>query len=138
MLEIAREESLKYGHNIKLCECPAEKLDVEDKSIDVVVCKQLLHETQYPEKVVSEMCRVVKPDGKVFIIDFDANGNKVAARLIQSVIRMTGGKNMAAGFRKSFHAGLPGRIIADYLKEYGLQHVEYHKRGVDYFIMGQR
>lgn len=138
MLEIAQEEAEKYGQPIRLCECPAEELALEDGSADVVLCKQLLHEVNDPEKVVSEICRVVKPGGQAFIIDFDAEGSRLAAQLIRGLLRITSGKFISDNFWKSFGSGLSGRTVVEYLRKYGLQQVEYQKRGPNYFLVGRQ
>ena len=138
MLEIAEEEAEKRGEQIQRCQCPAEALDLEDNYADIVVCKQLLHEARDPNKVVSEICRVIKPKGKVFIIDFDADGSKIAARFIKGFMRILSGKQISDNFWKSFCSGLKGSSVVALMKKHGLEGIEYHKRGPSYFLVGHK
>ncbi|MFH1195343.1 MAG: class I SAM-dependent methyltransferase [bacterium] len=138
MLEIAKEEAVRYGKQIETCECPAEELTIDTGSVDVVVCKQLLHEVKMPEKVLKEICRILKPGGKAFIIDFDADGSKLVARLLQAMLLITRGKFMAESFWKSFSAGLKGEAIAAQLQSLHMKEVEYIKMGANYFTSGRK
>jgi len=137
MLEIAQEEAPKYSHRILTCPCPAEKLTLADHTADVVLCKQLLHEARDPERVVAEICRITKPDGRIFIIDFDADGSRLAARFIKGFLRIISGKEISDSFWKSFNAGLKGRTVVEYMRKYGARQVEYLKRGPNYLLIGR-
>lgn len=44
---------------------PIEALPVEDGSVDVVLCNQVLEHCDDPRKAVSELCRVTAPGGRV-------------------------------------------------------------------------
>ncbi len=43
---------------------------LEDKSIDIVISNNMLHEVANPEQTLTEMVRVLKPNGWVIITDF--------------------------------------------------------------------
>lgn len=134
MLEIAKEEAVKYGKEILTCESPAESINLESDTTDIVLCKQLLHEAVDPQKVISEICRIMKKGSKGFIIDFDKDGSKTAAALIRILMYFIGGKQIAKSFWKSFTSGLHGNTIVQYLKTNGMINVEYIKSGANYFI----
>jgi len=134
MLEIAGEEAAKYGKEILTCESPAESINLENDVADIVVCKQLLHEAENPELVVSEICRIMQKGSKGFIIDFDKEGSKTAAIMIRILMYFVGGKELSKSFWKSFTSGLQGNIIVQYLKTNNMTNVEYIKSGANYFI----
>jgi ubiquinone/menaquinone biosynthesis C-methylase UbiE len=129
MLEITEEEGVKAGKSIKVCKCAAEALKLGDNTADVVVCKQLLHEANNPAKVIAEICRILKPGGKAFIIDFDADGSRFAAYAIRLLLWAVSGRIISGSFWKSFSAGLHGKIVQEYLIINGLKSIKYIKRG---------
>lgn len=47
--------------------CPAEMLSLKDKSIDVIVCTQVLEHCKYPIRVIKEISRVLKGEGIAFV-----------------------------------------------------------------------
>jgi ubiquinone/menaquinone biosynthesis C-methylase UbiE len=63
---------------VKLIEGAAEKLPFEDGSLDFVVSSFLMHELPQAARteVLTEMARVVKPDGLVVIVDSIQKGDQ--------------------------------------------------------------
>lgn len=47
--------------------CPADNMPFESASIDNVLCTQVLEHVRYPEKVINEISRVLKPGGFFFL-----------------------------------------------------------------------
>ena len=64
MIKVA-EKVLKDYKNVELRVSGAEKLPFDDNTFDVVTCNLLLMWADNPQKVVNEMARVTKPEGKV-------------------------------------------------------------------------
>ena len=64
MVDVAKKV-LKDFKNVELHVGDAEKLPFDDDTFDVVTCNLLLMWADNPQKVVSEMARVVKSGGKV-------------------------------------------------------------------------
>lgn len=67
-LETAREHAKESGLNIKYDKGTGEKLPYPDQSFDCVVCCDVLEHVRDLPKVISEISRVLKPNG-VFIYD---------------------------------------------------------------------
>jgi len=61
------------GDKIQIINGEAFSLDINDKSVDLVVSNFVLHEVLSPETVLKEMVRVLKPNGWVMITDFLSN-----------------------------------------------------------------
>lgn len=55
--------------NVELLEGDAAALPFDDASFDVVVSRRAIHHTSEPERVVSEMARVLEPGGLLFLDD---------------------------------------------------------------------
>ncbi len=138
MLNIAEKEAVDSGYEIEKILSLAEELKIEDNSMDIVTCKQLLHEAQSPEKVINEVFRVTKQGGKAFIIDFDKNRGKVAARMAKIFIKVTTNKDIANNFWKSYKGGLDGKIVEEMVKNTGFSKVVYVKSGYNYFILAKK
>lgn len=64
MIKVA-DKILKNNKNVELLISYAEDLPFENNVFDIVTCNLLLMWANNPQKVVNEMARVVKPNGKV-------------------------------------------------------------------------
>lgn len=69
MLAIARERSTQIGRSVDLREGDAHNLPFEDGSFDSVVCTYSLCNIPDPQQAVNEMKRVLKPGGKLILVD---------------------------------------------------------------------
>ena len=68
MLNFAREK-FKNNTNIKLKKTFAHQTELEDNSCDIVVFRMCLHHLKNKEQVLNEIHRILKPTGKLIIID---------------------------------------------------------------------
>ena len=61
--------------NLKNCDIQNEKFPYEDSYFDVIFSKSLVEHFYYPEKIFSEMRRILKPGGKIITMtpDWDFN-----------------------------------------------------------------
>lgn len=138
MLALARERAEAEGLTVETVNGPAERIDLENGVMDVVTCKQLLHECDDVDDVLREVHRVLTPRGKAFIIDFDADGSKLAAWSIRTFIRVTQGREQAAAYEQSFRAGLPGNAVREKMLVVGFASVKYVKSGPNYLLIGRK
>jgi ubiquinone/menaquinone biosynthesis C-methylase UbiE len=70
MLDVARKEAEVRGlTNISYLAADAQALPCEDESFDVVACRQAAHHFPRWEQGVREWARVLKPGGKLLIVD---------------------------------------------------------------------
>ncbi len=70
MLELSRNRCADQS-NLEFVECDATDLAVEDTSVDVVTCVQVLLYVADVHKALQEMHRVLKPGGRVIIMETD-------------------------------------------------------------------
>jgi len=71
MIEIAKKNIEEYPgveDRIEYLNCSAEKMDIKDASIDGVFCNGEVHEWPNPINVFNEINRVLKPNGKYYIL----------------------------------------------------------------------
>ena len=62
MLDVARD-------NLDVCEADLTQLPLGDDSVDAAIANMVLHHAENPAEMVSEMTRVVRPNGWVAITD---------------------------------------------------------------------
>ncbi|NQT06948.1 MAG: class I SAM-dependent methyltransferase [Candidatus Omnitrophica bacterium] len=67
MIEKAKDKL--DGHNIKFKVGDVEHLPYKDNAFDVITCSHSFHHYPNKEKAISEMYRVLRPDGRLMIID---------------------------------------------------------------------
>lgn len=71
MLAIAREQAAARGTlNVRFEQGDVTALPFADGAFDLAVCRAAFHHFPAPERVLSEMARVVRPGGKVVVADF--------------------------------------------------------------------
>jgi len=85
MLARARRKALRLGLNIRLDEGDARALPYPAAAFDVVVLHLILAVTPYPERVLAEAARVLRPGGRTLILDkFLRSGQRAPLRQLIS------------------------------------------------------
>jgi ubiquinone/menaquinone biosynthesis C-methylase UbiE len=69
MLDIARRRAAELGVEVQLREGDAEHLPFDDGSFDTVVCALALCSIPDHGRAIAEMARVLKPGGKLLLLD---------------------------------------------------------------------
>jgi SAM-dependent methyltransferase len=68
------DKVLNIKHNTPHLNMDGEKLDFKDDEFDWVFCVNVIDHTPNPEKMISEIRRVLKPGGRLyFSVNFDSN-----------------------------------------------------------------
>ncbi|RZK57235.1 MAG: class I SAM-dependent methyltransferase [Pedobacter sp.] len=89
MLEVAKKHKTE---NIQLLQMNGEKLLFPDQTFDYVILSHVIAVVDFPEKVLEETYRVLKPDGQLFILNHFTPNNWL--RHIDKVFQV---------FSKAFH-----------------------------------
>ena len=69
MLEIGRNRAHELGREVELREADAHDLPFDEASFDSVVCTYSLCNIPDPQRAVDEMKRVLRPGGKLILVD---------------------------------------------------------------------
>jgi len=118
MLARARKRAAELGRAIALCQCPAEALPFADASFDTVVATLVFCSVQDPMRALTEVRRVLKPDGLFrFIEHVRADG---FTRRVQDVLTPIQ-RRLGAGCHLN-------RRTADSIEAAGLAIVELEQR----------
>jgi len=81
MLQKAWKKVWKYGlTHVTLMEMDASRIAFEDNTFDYVVAAFVISVVPDPVRVISEMKRVAKPDGRIVIINHFQSHNRVMAK----------------------------------------------------------
>lgn len=74
--ELEKKAMLDGITNIQTVEGDCCDMPFDDESVDVVCSNMFLHHIEEPVIAVKEMCRIIKPGGKVFLADLKEHGNR--------------------------------------------------------------
>jgi ArsR family transcriptional regulator len=70
MLEVAREYAAKHGlRNVEFRQGDMEELPIEPASIDLAFFSQSLHHALHPGRALAEAHRILRPGGRVVVLD---------------------------------------------------------------------
>jgi ubiquinone/menaquinone biosynthesis C-methylase UbiE len=69
MLRRAREKAAEAAVTIRLEQAPAERLPVEDRSVDTVVSTYVFCTVPDPRSALNEIKRILKPDGRFLFLE---------------------------------------------------------------------
>jgi ubiquinone/menaquinone biosynthesis C-methylase UbiE len=87
MIERAEASSTNY-RNVHFRRGNAEELPFENGVFDRIICSNAFHHYSDPDKVAREAYRVLKPHGRIYILDVTADGfTRILDRLAKKVER---------------------------------------------------
>lgn len=70
MVEYGRELARKHGvKNLEYRKGDLENLPIRDEAVDLAFFSQALHHAQHPERAVAEAARILKPGGRIVVLD---------------------------------------------------------------------
>ncbi|MDA1008002.1 MAG: metalloregulator ArsR/SmtB family transcription factor [Planctomycetota bacterium] len=68
MLDSAKKRLVGFS-NISFVRAPLESLPLHDGSVDLAICSLVLHHIDNPPKVISEALRILRPGGRLLVMD---------------------------------------------------------------------
>ncbi|KAG4105507.1 methylase [Neocallimastix lanati (nom. inval.)] len=71
MIEVAKKKV--QNENVEFVVGDSENLPFEDNKFDVILCKESIHHYPNPEKFFNEAYRVLRPNGRLIIVDMNVN-----------------------------------------------------------------
>jgi ubiquinone/menaquinone biosynthesis C-methylase UbiE len=122
MIERARAKAREQGAPVTFLVDDAEALQHPDASFDLVVSRHLFWTLPHPERALAEWVRVVRPGGRVAVIDgqWDAVSERDGARR-ESPMRDAYGADVVAALPN--FGGAPVERVAQMLAERGLREI---------------
>ena len=134
MLRTGRDRLLDEGLVLPSSVCDAEQLPFRSGSFDLVSVAFGLRNMTHKDQALAEMCRVLRPGGRLLVLEF----SQVAAPLAQALRLVLLQRAAAAGpmgGRRRRQLPLPGRIdphapaqqeLKAMMKAAGFGHVDVH------------
>jgi demethylmenaquinone methyltransferase/2-methoxy-6-polyprenyl-1,4-benzoquinol methylase len=134
MLRTGRDRLVDHGFNLPTLVCDAEKLPFADNHFDVVSVAFGLRNMTHKDVALKEMCRVLKPNGKLLVFEF----SKVAKPLEKpydwysfNILPKLG--NLVAGddasyryLAESIRMHPSQEELKQLMKQCGFGHVDFH------------
>ncbi|GKU27108.1 class I SAM-dependent methyltransferase [Clostridium folliculivorans] len=76
--EMLEEMKLKFNEfkSVEYLQGDAEKLPIDDATVDYAMANMYLHHVEDPLKAIKEMVRILKPSGKLVITDLDQHNHE--------------------------------------------------------------
>ncbi len=128
MLQIASQhvQQANLQSRIRLELVDAKHLPYEDEKFDMVVSNSLVHHLPDPASFFSEIKRVLKPNGAIFLRDlFRPADEEILNALVESVGKEYN-EHQKKLFRDSLHAALTLDEVKQLISQVGLQKVEVY------------
>jgi ubiquinone/menaquinone biosynthesis C-methylase UbiE len=86
MLDKARQKVNGYK-NVTFIKSSSDELPFENEYFDFVICTNSFHHYPFPQKTLSEIYRVLKSNGQVFILDI--SNDNILAKALDKYFRLT-------------------------------------------------
>ena len=82
MVEVGTALAKKQGiSNLAYKLGDIEQVPLPDQSVDLALLSQALHHAQHPQNALEEACRILRRNGKIFILDLNAHDFEKAREL---------------------------------------------------------
>lgn len=110
MLKIAEKGISEIKASISLKEMNAEEMEFPDNTFDVVVSTCVFCSVPNPVRGLQEIRRVVKPEGKIIMLEHMRSNNKIVAKMLDMInpitVRMSGANVNRETIKNIEQAGL--------------------------------
>jgi ubiquinone/menaquinone biosynthesis C-methylase UbiE len=124
MCAVATAKSREIGEGAPgFVNSDAEHLPFADRSFDAVTCSHSLHHYPHPAEAIREMYRVLRPDGRLMLID--GFRDNVIGWVVFDVLITRGESKPGA---RVFHP--PWSLMRRYFVEAGFQDIRQRKKGI--------
>jgi ubiquinone/menaquinone biosynthesis C-methylase UbiE len=121
MLELARGKAAARGLSVRFEQADAENLPFAPHSFDLAISRHVLWTLPHPEAAIDEWMRVLRPGGRLAVID-GAQYNDASAPPQRENAR-TSQEYAAIGDQLPFYGGRPREEIEAVLRRHGLANV---------------
>jgi len=138
MLQLAAENGRKYSLEVVARHGEAERLEFPDSFADVVLCKHFIRLSSDPERALREMARILKPGGRLYVVDFDRSAPALRRWLLTLWIRLTAPAFIRSAFHDALRTGFSASHMVTMLHETGLRNPRVLSRGTSYLVVGER
>jgi ubiquinone/menaquinone biosynthesis C-methylase UbiE/DNA-binding transcriptional ArsR family regulator len=112
MIEVGREQAARNGiRNVEFRLGDMEELPIEDAAVDLVFFSQSLHHALHPERAVLEAWRILRPGGRMVILDLVKHRFEEARELYADEWLGFGEAELEAMLEKAGFHGVKASIV---------------------------
>jgi len=134
MLRAGRDRLLDAGVHLPTVVCDAEKLPFPDAAFDLVSVAFGLRNMTHKDAALQEMCRVLRPGGKLLVLEFSKVAKPLARtydwysfKVLPRLGKMVAGDNASYRYLAESIRVHPGQEeLKALMKQSGFGHVDYH------------
>jgi len=127
MLRIAQANASKVGlANYEARQGNAQEMPLVSDSIDLVVSQSSLHEWEDPHRGLVEICRVLRPGGRLILQDYNLSWLSAWKR------KLIGSLHSLDMFKFGFHD------VASMAREIGFEEIQGRGKGLQYFLQATK
>lgn len=135
MLDIAARKAGEENVELNLVQSDIHDIKLQNEQFDVIISKYTAHEAETPKLFLKEIHRLLKPGGKLFLIDFNGDYPDWKLRLLWLVIMIKNGKKSAQGFWKSHKSGFSINTIVNICRDAGFTNISPGTYGFCFFLV---
>jgi SAM-dependent methyltransferase len=126
---------LKYADRISLKIWEDDPLPFPDDEFDLVISLSSMHQWKDPEKTMTEIARVVKGDGTVFLSDFRRDQLYLPFYIFAQRMGSTFGKEIGLNLQAAYKASFSTSQIKEMLERLSLDGWNVEKNGKWFYIV---
>jgi ubiquinone/menaquinone biosynthesis C-methylase UbiE len=138
MIELGHERARARGFQLQAELCSAEKLGLSAGSVDLVLCKHFLRLAGDADAALREMARVLKPGGRAYLIDFNAERPWLGAKLLHFWIMLTAPPFLRQSFGATMKLGWAASTVPPRVLAAGFSRAEVLRSSVSYLVRATR
>jgi len=138
MLQLANENASKYSLDLVARLGAAERLEFPDGFADLALCKHFIRLSPDPERALRELGRILKPGGRLYVVDFDRESPVVNRWFLMLWIRLTAPAFIRSAMHDALRTGFPASRMVIMLHEAGFRNPRILYRGTSYLVAGER
>ena len=116
----------------------AEAIPADDGAVDLVACRNVLHEWDETARGFGEVARVLRPGGRLVIMDFDGGYPRWRLRSIAGLARVLAGRDAARGVLRPFEDAFTEGQVHAFCQAAGLAVLSSRRRGRSLFAVAER
>jgi demethylmenaquinone methyltransferase/2-methoxy-6-polyprenyl-1,4-benzoquinol methylase len=134
MLRVGRDRLIDAGVVLPTLVCDAEKLPFPDAHFDVVSVAFGLRNMTHKDQAIAEMCRVLKPGGKLLVLEFSKVAKPLervydwySFKVLPQLGKLVAGDDASYRYLAESIRMHPGQEeLKSLMQKNGFGHVDYH------------